>query len=165
MLKKSRRRKIFLHWNFLLFFYFFGGGVGSNLTACQHSFSLKLAFKSFWERILAPPVVQNLKFSFSDVIYISDIYIINFQASFDSSVAECLSSNLKDLGSIPGAGELFFNWGLTSMLQSLWLSSWTSYLSLTLQWKSINYYDRLSEVKESYNEQNAHYCQGKTPKM
>ena len=29
----------------------------------------------------------------------------------------------------------------------------TSYLSLTLQWKSINYYDRLSEVKESYNEQ------------
>jgi hypothetical protein len=30
---------------------------------------------------------------------------------------------------------------------------------------SINYYDILSEVKESYNEQNAHYCQGKTPKM
>ena len=80
-------------------------------------------------------------------------------------MAECPSSNLKDPGSIPDAGELFFNWGLTSMLQSLWLSSWTSYLSLTLQWKSINYYDRLSEVKESYNEQNAHYCQGKTPKM
>ena len=98
-------------------------------------------------------------------MYITDIYISDFQVSFDSSVAECLSSNLKDPGSIPDAGELFFNWGLTSMLQSLWLSSWTSYLSLTLQWKSINYYDRLSEVKKSYNEQNAHYCQGKTPKM
>ena len=34
-------------------------------------------------------------------------------------MAECPSSNLKDPGSIPDAGELFFNWGLTSMLQSL----------------------------------------------